>query len=251
MKNPEGAVLVQMVEGFKMFAGESLLGKATRNTAYEPHQSKAVKQFASSDPRWVFFDVGASLGYWSLFAKKRLFFNGQIYSIEPSLRSFELLCASVEANGFADIHPFNIAVSDVDGEIDFALNVAHDGDHRLASLSREADRYALKGWQVQEVLARRIDTFIAEQHIPLTPNRVFMKVDVQGAEPAVLDGSAELFRTTPPVVLIEQSDYHLALTGHAESYLDEWLKARGYTTHTVGSHGKGIYDILGLPPGWR
>ena len=252
MKNPEDATLVQMVEGFKMFAGESVLGRATRRTRYEQAQTESVKPFASLDARWVFFDVGASLGYWSLFAKRRLFPNGRVYAIEPSPRSFELLCASIEVNGFTGVYPFNVAISDVDGEIDFALNVAHDGDHRLANLVPATDPYDTAGWQKQRVKTRRLDTLVAEQDIRLVPGMVFLKIDVQGAEPALFDGSAKLFAEARPVVLIESSGHHLSLTGHKEGYIEEWLRAQGYTTRRVSASGKGVFsysDILAIPLG--
>jgi len=67
----------------------------------------------------VFFDVGANIGFYSLFAAQRVGPTGRVFSFEPDPMTFESLERSARRNGFAWQTCVNVALSDREGEMPF------------------------------------------------------------------------------------------------------------------------------------
>lgn len=57
-------------------------------------------------------DVGAFVGYYTLLAAKRVGDNGKVFAFEPAPSPFKLLLKNIEINGWGNIKPFQLAVSD-------------------------------------------------------------------------------------------------------------------------------------------
>ena len=162
----------------------------------------------------IIFDVGAHFGESVTFLKKA-FPNSFIHSFEPDPDSFSVLTSSVNDKSQC----FNIALSDVDGTACFYRNsISHTNSlHKvninskdsigIANADESGDLSFLEGFNHEIYVSTvRLDTFTLEHaidHIDL------LKIDVQGAECAVLEGGVSSLEKTKVIILeISFFDYY-------------------------------------------
>ena len=117
-------------------------------------------------PHKVFYDIGASLGSYSLIAASVSNHTGKIFSFEPSPLSFRTLARNILLNHCeAEITPLNIALGDVSG---------------LAVLKDENSLQSL---------VLKLDDVIRQLKLP-PPNLI--KIDVDRAEYKILQGASDV-----------------------------------------------------------
>ncbi len=131
----------------------------------------------------VFLDIGANVGFYSLFAAKRVGPSGRVFSFEPDPMTFESLQRSVRRNGFGWVSCVNAALSDREGEMPF-FTVSDGSAHSLVpETPNRADRYS---GQVP-VRVTRLDDLLREEIVD--PPRIdLIKIDVEGEEPRTVAG---------------------------------------------------------------
>jgi FkbM family methyltransferase len=161
---------------------------------YDPemHDLYAALVRGERPPR-VFFDVGASYGLHSL----RLLAHGiRVVSFEPNPRCHEFFTECCRANGLTPcIEP--LAVGEFCGSVNFAAPV--DSTWLGSTLPEVWESWrggAIDRWSVPQV---SLDTYVAEQG----PVPDLIKIDVEGAEDAVLHGAIGLLTAIRPTVLFE------------------------------------------------
>jgi FkbM family methyltransferase len=126
-------------------------------------------------------DVGANVGFFTLLAAKLAGKEGVVLSFEPDPTSFALLSKSVQRNNFGNVRLFQKCISDVDGEQILYLSVTH---HKgMHSISRNM------GGPRINVKSARLDTVVDSLNIGEID---LLKIDVEEAEPEVLDGATRL-----------------------------------------------------------
>jgi FkbM family methyltransferase len=141
----------------------------------------------------IMVDVGAHHGVFTTVAAyelQRRGFNGVIHSFEPHPENFALLQHNVRQNGIERYtRLYNAAVAAVSGQGLLITDPGENSDNALATLPGD------KGEQVA-VLA--LDQILSENE------RVgLIKIDVQGGEPTVLAGAAEIIARNRPTIIVE------------------------------------------------
>ena len=139
--------------------------------------------FAGKPARCI-FDVGASIGRVAL-EYRRLFPAAAVYAFEPLGEHYEKLVENTR--GDVRIHPMRLAVSDINGPIEFNVNDMPDTSSVLPSRANAAPEYATTGRQTVESVT--LDRFAARNGIDSID---ILKMDIQGAELRALHGAAEL-----------------------------------------------------------
>jgi FkbM family methyltransferase len=162
-------------------------------------------------PGWVVWDVGASLGFFTLVLARLVGPAGQVVAFEPDPHAAGRLERHARANGFATITIKPVAVWSTPGPLPFGI--AADDHGRVHARVGEVD---------ERVEAVTLDGALAE----LGPPRL-VKIDVEGAEGEVLDGAAELLERHGPIVLCE---VHLerGLAADRLGRVREILEGHGY-----------------------
>lgn len=170
----------------------------------------------------VFYDVGANLGLYSCLVADVV--TEPIVAFEPHPSNADRLEDNAELNG-ADVSTFRCALADSTGEAELtiALDKVGSAGHTLISDWPS-------GHDSIRVPKVRGDEFIAREGLP-HPN--VLKIDVEGAERAVLGGlDATLSRPDCRLVYCET---------HAER-----LEKQGYSVAdvraTLGSHGFAVTE---------
>ena len=152
-------------------------------------------------PDSVFFDLGANAGYYSVVAAPRC---SQVYAFEPLPESLGYLRRHIALNHLENCTAIEAAVGDFDGPVHFSKSftkyegqICEDGELSVASV--------------------KLDTFCQTHPAP-----TLLKIDVEGAELAVLRGAEHLLiECRPAIFLATHSD---ELDKQCRSFLLE----RGY-----------------------
>ena len=141
------------------------------------------------DPGEVFWDVGANVGYFSLVAAAAVGATGEVVAFEPGAAALERLTENVSLNPYKNIRIFNLAVADADGEA--TLYRADGIADSSASLFSAAAGAA--GGETCRTVA--LDGLLQQEGLR-PPD--FLKLDVEGAELAALQGAAGLLTAPAP-----------------------------------------------------
>ena len=188
----------------------------------------------SLSPGAVCYDLGANAGFFSLIAAKAVGPAGRVYSFEPLASTAAELRANVALNSLDQVEVVEAAVSDTVGEAMFV-----EGDSSLeAHLSPEDDGSGSR------VATTTIDAVVGDGF--RAPDLV--KIDVEGAEEAVIRGMRETLEAARPIIICEM---HLVATQDAvRELLGEWLP--GYTIEEIEPRtGSDLWSphFLCRPPG--
>ncbi len=124
-------------------------------------------------------DIGANIGYFTLLFARLVGPRGQVFAFEPEPINFELLRRNVELNGYCNVTLVPKAVSDASGTARLYL-AEHKGDGRIF------DSHDGRGSIPIETI--RLDDFLKDYEGRID----FIKMDIQGAEPAALRGMTKL-----------------------------------------------------------
>jgi len=149
---------------------------------YEPEQT--AEFLRAVQPGSVVYDVGAHYGYYSLLASHLAGPDGRVIALEPSPRNLNVLRAHIRLNRIAHITVLESALSDHAGEAKFDDRAGSGVGH----LSPEGP------------LTVRLTTLdILAKEFP-APNVI--KIDVEGAEEAVLAGGRETLARAKPTIFL-------------------------------------------------
>jgi FkbM family methyltransferase len=181
-KQAEVRILQGPLRGKRWIAGSSNHGCWLGS-----YELAKVKRVASmTKPGMVCFDVGAHVGYYTLLFSALVGSEGLAVAFEPLAENCQILEHHAKVNSCKNVVIMQLAASDTDGPGRFA-------EHESTSMGRLSDEGSTA------VTCARIDTLVSRQL--LRPADV-MKIDVEGAELAVLKGSQELLRRHKPVVFL-------------------------------------------------
>jgi FkbM family methyltransferase len=128
---------------------------------------------SSLSPGDVVLDIGANIGFYSRLLSRCVGAHGRVYAFEPDAENFGHLRAAVRALG--NVEARQAAVGATEGRLTLFRSPLLNVDHRTYPI----DDYTSK----HEVACVAIDSFLPEG----TPVR-FIKMDIQGAEWAALQG---------------------------------------------------------------
>jgi FkbM family methyltransferase len=147
----------------------------------------------------VVVDCGGFGGYFTLLARAR-FPQAKFVVFEPNPKNYESMCANIERNG-GGVETLNEAVSNCSGEMSFT------GGGLGGKLSGDAEGLRVRVADIGEVLAR------------LAPQRLLLKLDVEGEEEKILPS---LISTVPPACAIFFEWHHSSRgLGDVKSALNE------------------------------
>jgi FkbM family methyltransferase len=138
-------------------------------------------------PEWVIYEVGGHIGYWAVVLSQLCGEKGQVHVFEPSRPNFSRLHGNLQANGLRNVTPYNLAVSEQSGP----LNFSEDG-----SMSRVCGANS-----TTTVQAVRLDDFMRAK-----PRPDLILVDAEFHGDKVLRGGYEILRQVRPDLVYETHD---------------------------------------------
>ena len=169
----------------------------------------------------VCLEIGANIGWHTLLLSKLVGDAGKVHAFEPNPSVLSDLREHLAMNAATNVTLWPMALSDHRGLARFNAPIAGSsgaGDGHLITSANEVDTG--KGVEVQ---METID------HLFSGLERLdFIKIDVEGWEPAVWKGAMETLRRHRPVICLEQLPEHLQRAGFRTSEATEPLLSLGY-----------------------
>mgnify|MGYP001591358097 FL=1 len=155
----------------------------------------------------MIIDGGANVGMATLFFKW-MYPNCEIHAFEPDPSTFKLLTKNVEQNNLTNVHLHNAALVDKEGEIDFYIEGRKEGLLEMSVKPQRKYRYKIKtaGVVLSKFITKEFD---------------FVKLDIEGSEPAVLgnlDKEGKLRKIKELVI-----EYHYKIKGD-DTRMSRFLK---------------------------
>lgn len=157
-------------------------------------------------PGDVFYDIGANIGQYSLYAAVATGKRARVYAFEPESSNFAKLNRNIYLNGLQDVVvPLNIALSDRTGIADLRVTAVRPGyaTHQLdVERNKYRDRY--RYCHRQGIVTTTLDALVADFGLPAPAH---LKIDVDGVEDLILAGAtAVLPREDLRSILIEANE---------------------------------------------
>lgn len=180
----------------------------------------------------IVIDVGANIGFTVLEASKAVGNNGKIYAFEPHPRIFNFLSSNITLNQSSNIQLFNIALGSYTGKISF-----------MDGRSSDRNRPDKKGSITVELTT--LDTILDDlESIDL------LKIDVEGYEKYVLEGSKNVLSRTQMIYFEVCNDFtkHFDYSGLE---LIKLIQDSGFNLFQINHqlHPKPLLDDFQLFPG--
>ena len=160
------------------------LWRARTYSTKEPETINWIDGFKKNE---VFFDVGANIGLYSIYAAKK---NCKVYSFEPSSNNFSSLVKNITLNNLT-IYPFGFAISNSEkvSSINLVSTIEGDSQHNLF----EKDKFYSRNFIFKQgIFMTTLDNLIYKYKFSI-PNHI--KIDVDGNERKILLGGKKLLKS--------------------------------------------------------
>ena len=217
---PCGGVL----KGFRMRV-DWQLHRSFAYGSWEPEVVRSIQGHVHSGMRVL--DIGAQSGFYSLLLSRLVGPDGMVFAFEPLPANFRVLEENLSLNSIQNVMIRREAVSDFSGNISFEF--PREEVSLIAGPLLESDN--LGAFQVPAI---SLDDFVRQTGQPIQ----FIKMDVEGAETAVLRGAVQTLKAFHPAMVVElhhdhpQDGLHPAITLLEQlGYQIEWLNEVAYRSH--------------------
>lgn len=161
---------------------------------------------------WI-VDVGANVGHLCVQFARWTRGDGRVLAIEPEPDNLAALHAALRRGGLESrVLVVAGVAAEAEGELQLTLNPHNPADHRL-------------GEHGIPVRAHVLDLLLAEQGDPPVG---LVKIDVQGAEPRVIEGALRTLARCKPALFVEIDDQALRDAGSGAAALVDRLASLGY-----------------------
>ncbi|MCC6727130.1 MAG: FkbM family methyltransferase [Saprospiraceae bacterium] len=176
-----------------------------------------------------FCDVGAHFGYFSLLASQLVGKNGQVLAFEASKSTFGILEKNLRP--YSNTTPLHRAASNENTSLVF--NEFPPLYSEYNTLVPQTNAAWMKNNPAQPIAVqgqRLADFFLSENIRPS-----IIKIDVEGAEPQVLEGLEPFFESASPVIVME----YLLSSGQNEAHQTaaKQLFSHGYSAFRIENNG--------------
>ena len=234
IKNPDRAgtsestiVIKALPSGARLFIdlSDHVIGLGILRGGYEQHELAFARSVLR--PGDVAIDVGAHIGFFTIELAATVGARGHVYAFEPLPSNLELLEQSIRENYFESrVTLERAAVSDKNGTA--TLRYAAQSLNTGGAFLSEASVEGLGALSSSAVRTVRLDDYKTRGPVRL------IKMDVEGAEPAVVAGARELIARDRPVVVSEVHPEQLArVSSSSPSAFLQQLAAIGLHPHRI------------------
>lgn len=184
----------------------------------------------------VFIDVGANQGFFSLLGAVLVGNSGKVIACEPGTNNL----ADIERNigGNAEVRNVTIVrnpVSNQSGPVSFFLNSDDSGGNALWDVAEWPDnRKSQRKPDVRVMESTKLDTLASTIQGTIR----CIKIDTEGAEQLVLEGSASLLaQSRVDFIIAELHEFGLEKLGSSQMTLRNLMASYGYECYVLGWSG--------------
>lgn len=200
---------------------------------YEPSVIRALQKHVCVGD--TCFDVGGHVGYLTILMAHLVGPQGRVVAFEPVPETFAALRENIRLNHLENVTLECFAVGEREGTLSLFCDSAQE-----LSWTPSVAAYSMPGCDLRKISApvQSLDGYL--QKANLHPDVI--KIDVEGAELAVLRGARNVLRETHPVVLVEIHDLGPAHRTEVMKLLDSY----DYTIEEMATRGRETF-CLAIP----
>jgi FkbM family methyltransferase len=183
-------------------------------------------------PEMIAIDVGSNIGEYTIFLAKRLK-KGKVIAFEPMPPILSTLRENIAINHFTNVEIMAVGLADKKGKIEIH-ELEDDKNEGLSTIylgNRKSRNTFIIDITTLDSLELKIDRLD------------FLKIDIEGAEIAALNGAKETLLRFRPLVMVEVSDITYHQAGYSSSDVRRFFTEIGYEAFIVGKQG----TLLPLP----
>jgi FkbM family methyltransferase len=201
---------------------------------YEPRETSLICKITKHCK--IVIDVGANVGYYAINIPLMSPNVQNLYAFEPLLEAYEQLRKNILINGLgARVFPINRAISDENMELElFIPEVFGTSATSSVQLHPEVVNMSVivKAVSLNEMYDEGVITGCD-----------FLKIDVEGAEKFVLEGSMSMLEREKPVILAEILRKWSQAQGYDANEIILLLKSIGYRCFAVGESLSEVFNM--------
>lgn len=197
--------------------------RASTAETKEPETLNWIDQYFR--PGEIFFDVGANIGLYSLYAAITQP-AGKVFAFEPAVRNAAQLAINIHENSLRNVTLCNYAIGAHSGLSTFYLNSLEAGMSMHSLDCRDLDAFGRTPIAAQSVFCATIDEVVCAVGAPS-----MIKIDVDGRELDIVIGAEKTLRSgIVQTILIEINE----LPDNSGQKPLEILSQLGYSITTTG-----------------
>jgi len=166
-------------------------------------------------------DIGAHAGYYTLIAARAVGDKGRVFAFEPEPSNYKLICKNIELNNYRNVIPVQKAVTNITGPM--KLFLAKDASEHSTISDNPRQRAIL-------IDSTTLDDFFVNRLQPVH----IIKIDVEGAEYAVLQGMNRIIAKNPELkIFTEFRPEALKRAGHLPTEYFKMLTNYGFNIYLI------------------
>jgi FkbM family methyltransferase len=198
---------------------------------FEPEETALfTEQFHHTD---LFVDVGANIGFYTCLARS---LGKHVVAVEPLPKNQEYLFANLVANDWKDVEVFPVGLSEQPG-----LATLYGASSTGASLV--SNWAGASNFFQRTIPLSTLDVLFGNR---FAGKKIFIKIDVEGAEYSVLLGATNVMQMQPkPIWVLEVclNEYHPnGMNPHYQDVFNLFWRY-GYEARTADRHNKLIQPV--------
>ena len=165
------------------------------NGFYEKEQLIFLDKICNKDEITHFLDIGANIGYYSLYFKK----ISNIFAFEPNKKNFLRLKENNELNNLnIKMYNFGLSNTNSDSEIWYTNKDKMGGSAIYENNDPELKKYNYKDIIKEKILTKKLDDII-----DINNSKILVKIDVERHEKKVLEGMNRMIKQNNIIMQIE------------------------------------------------
>lgn len=213
---PNKELMIELDHGIRFWfnTNDREMGTMMASGLYEPESVEMIKKIIRPGMKCI--DIGAQSGFYTCIMASLVEEQGKVYAFEPMPQNYNILLKNIKENNFQNrVEHYKLACSNVTTMIE------------ACEFSNMFIIGKIDGAQKSMINTVRCDDVIRD-HIDV------IKIDIEGHEPAAIEGMKSIIQRDKPVILSEINEYWLRTcsNSNANKYLD-LLVSLGYEVFNV------------------
>ncbi len=165
---------------------------------YEKNQLNFLKKISEENKISHFFDIGANIGYYTLFFKD----IKNIHAFEPNKKNFLRLKENINLNTLnVNLYNFGLSNSNSEEEIWYT-----DKNKMGGSAIFDKNDPELKKYEANDIIIEKIFTKKLDDILKIKSSNILIKIDVERHEKKVLEGMENIIKENNIVLQVEIND---------------------------------------------
>jgi FkbM family methyltransferase len=184
---------------------------------------QAAKKLGLDKRDIVIADVGANMGYYSMYFAKYYSPQSKIFAFEPSVSILDVLKKNISINHFENVEIVEAACAENTGNVEFYISHNH---HSSSMIDSWGDNLATG--TLTTVHSVSMDDFFGNQKGGEYPDLI--KMDIEGAGVFALKGCKRCVELKRPLILMESH------TGAEDNAIGDLLRENNYEAFRIDNN---------------